>query len=398
MAGASQLLKISGGSNPAAAAFAPSTWLEIASLGGSAGNDRLSLRDYRRWNGATWSEEDKREILARFHHGTLSLHAHGEMTPIRVGRPGWSIGLNGVAAARAEVPRAWAELALYGNAPGRRYRLDRLDGRAIAYTELAFTRAWMLRESWLSQLSRRLGFGALLSEGIAVGARLDLLHGWGFAEVTRSEGELITTLDAVDGHAEVRSKSSTGGVGVGLDLGLLARDARGWAVSLDARHLPAWIYWTSETEEHRSEVTADSLTLDQSGEDDLIDHRTVSMPTRHFRRALAPSLHLGLARRWERWHLEADLDQGLARSAETRTRPLGSIGAALRADRHLELRTGLALGGVEGAVLGVGIGLSWRHLQVDLGLQSTGSLAIFEPRGLGAGLRMTIWPRPRGPM
>lgn len=397
MAGASRLLPRPGGSNPAAVAIARGGWIEVASFGGSAGNDRLSMRDYRRWNGATWSEEDKREILARFHHGTLSIHARGEMTPCAAGGAGWAIGLNAVAAARAEVPRPWAELALYGNAPGRRYRLDRLGGHAIAYSELSLTRAWMLRESWLSQLARRLNFDPLPDQGVAFGARLDLLRGWGFAEVTRSAGELITTLDAVNGHAEIRSTSSTGGIGVGLDFGLIARDARGWAVSLDARHLPAWIYWMSENEDHLSAVTADSLTLDQSGEDDLIDQRTESHPVGNFRRALAPSIHLGVARRLERWHLEADLDQALAKSAETRTRPRGAIGASLLADRHLEIRGGIALGGMEGAVLAAGVGTRWRRLAIDLGLQSTGSLAIFEPRGIGAGLRVTLGPSLRRP-
>ena len=389
MAGASSLLPEAGCGleNPANAALATGRWITPVAIGGRFGNDSYTLRDYDRWNGSLWTDEDKQQLLSRIKGPSLEGEAAGEAV-FALGEQGTSIALRNIAAGKAEAPREWAELALYGNAPGRRYQLAGARGHAIAYSEVALNRAVLRGESWLLPVIRRLGL-PVESRGIALGASIDLMRGWGFAEIARSEGMLLTTIDAVNGGGLVHSRTSEGGLGIGLDLGVVARSER-WSAGLSTRHLPAWIWWNEQPRFHRSEVTADSLTLDDSGEEDLIDQTTESRAIPGFRRALPAAIRLAVARRLERWHLELDLEQGLSRGAEVSTRTRGALGAAFHAGRKVELRGGLALGGVEGAVLAAGLGLTLGGARVDLCLQSIGSLEVFQPRGLGGGIALTL--------
>ncbi|MCC7141291.1 MAG: hypothetical protein IT349_04245 [Candidatus Eisenbacteria bacterium] len=348
-------------------------------------NDSYSLRDYQRWNGAAWSEADKAQILGRINDEEFNCAARGSgLAPeLYLGR--WGVGFRTVAAARGALPREWVELALYGNAPGRTYTLDGADAAAILYSELAGASARPLWRDPTPDASH-------LLRSADLGLRLSLLRGWRLAEIETASGSLRTTIDAVEGNAIVQSRTAEGGTGVALDLGLSANLRSDWTVGLEARRLPGWIWWHQRPERHRSTVTADSLTLEDAGEDDLIDSRTDSRAIATFRGALAPSLRLAVSRRHLRWTFEGDLERAWSNSAETNRTPRLALGARFLADEHLEWRTGITVGGVERVALAAGVGVRIRSVGFDLALQSVGSAHVFEQRGVGAALAVSLFP------
>lgn len=372
-------------SNPALLGAARPCELRIFDTSAFAMNDSYSLRDYERWNGATWSEADKAQILDRIEDEEFNCAVRGAgLAPeLYLGR--WALGLRTVAAARGAVPREWAELALYGNAPGRTYTLDGADASAILYTELAGASARPLWRDPDPQPSD-------LIASADIGLRLSLLRGWRLAEIEHAHGSLQTTIDAVEGNAIVQSRTAEGGSGLALDLGMSANLRDDWTIGLEARRLPGWIWWHQRPERHLSTVTADSLTLEDAGEDDLIDSRTTSRPIAAFRRAFAPSVRLAVSRRHLRWTFESDLEHAWSRSAETTRTTRLALGARFQADDRLEWRTGLAVGGIERVVLAVGVGIRIHSFGIDLAVQSLGSAHVFEQRGIGAALAVSLFP------
>ena len=363
--------------NPATLAWNDSLHVHVLSVGGFYENNSFDLGDYARWNGGTWDDGAKREILSRIPADGLEGHAGARVILPGVARRGWAVTLESRGAGRGKAPRDLARLALFGNTPEESFLLDGSEGLGIAYSELRLTHArpLLFKEGW----------------EVSGGVSLKYLQGWAYGEVTRAEGEVVTTFDHLHGAGLFEERTALGGLGLGLDAGLAARSLTGWSAGLSVRNLAAAIRWFRDTRLHRQTVEADSLNLDELEDDaDLLVADESSQPIPAFTDVLPAVITAAVSRRFGDVYLEADLSQGVLAGPETSTTPRLAVGASYPVSRVVHANGGLAVGGLDGPVLAVGSRFALRRLDVLLGIHSAGALIPFSGRGLGFELSVGV--------
>jgi hypothetical protein len=368
--------------NPATLAWSEALDLRIAAAGVDAHNNAFSLGDYRRWNGAILDEEDKEAILARipgrFFRGGFEVRSEGPGAAWR----GWALTTAGRAAGAVAVPKEYGRLVFYGNDPEQSCDLGGISGEATAWSELRLSHG------------RELGTAAIGGRPVAVAGGLSLkwLRGWARGEVTRAEGSLVTTMNGITGAEEVTGRTALGGGGYACDLGVAARTGN-WSFGLALTNAASRLSWTRRPEEHIRRAWADSLTLDDLGEDedtDLVATEDTTRAIASFSTALPAELAVAAARRWRGFDWEADLRQGFSTRPGTSTTPRLALGTSRGPWRFLEGRAGLALGGADGPVLAAGVGFVGWKFRCDVGIASVHGINFTSPHGVDVGVSLGL--------
>jgi hypothetical protein len=394
--------------NPATLSWNESCDLRLFSAQASVRNNSFTLGDYNRWNGAAWSESDKREIMDRIPAASFEGRFSGSADGPGIALRGLAVTVGNETAGLLRVPREFARLILYGNNPEESFSLAGAGGSALAWSELRLSYArevTRLRGSSATRTPRgaqaagwaqaphgkQAPVGTQVGGGIpvALGASIKYLKGWGYGEVVRADGGITTTMDGIAGQAVLAGRTARGGSGIGLDLGAAARMPNGWDVGLSLRNVPAAIRWSDRPEERIEQATADTLTMqDLDDSEDLATTSTTTRPTAAFRSSIPATLTLGVGRTFGRHYLAADLRQGFADRAGVSKTPRLAVGAARRQWRWLEGRLGVAVGGVDGPVCAAGLGLAVWKLRCDMAVSSAGSWNLTSPRGVAGGVSL----------
>jgi hypothetical protein len=375
--------------NPATLSWNRSFDLRLFSAQASIRNNSFSVGDYRRWNGAFWSESDKQEILDRIPGASFEGRFSGSADGPGVAWRGFAVTIGSDAAGLVRLPREFARLVLYGNNPEESFSLAGTGGSAIAWSEL--------RLSYAREVARlQAPFAAAQGIPIAVGASIKYLQGWGYGRIVAADGGLTTTLNGIDGRATLVARTARGGSGVGLDLGAAARLPRGWDAGLSVRNALAVIRWSDRPEERVEQATADTLTLQTVDQgDDIVPTSTSTRRIAAFGASIPATLTLGVGRTVGRSYLEADLRQGFSDGAGVNKTPRLALGVARRQWPWLEGRVGIAVGGTDGPVCAAGLGLAVWRLRCDLAASSPGGWNFTSPHGVGGGISLGLrWTGP----
>jgi hypothetical protein len=373
--------------NPAALAWNPRLDVRVFSVAVMARNNAFSMADYNRWNGAVWSEADKKAILDRIPGGSFEGRARGSAEGPGAAWRGWAVTIGNVAAGAGHVPAEFARLILWGNTPDESFDLSGTGGDGIAWSELRLSHGRVVAHVGSG------GTGGGQGEGfpIAVGASIKILHGWAYGEVTQAYGGFVTGMDAIRGGAVLTGRTAGGGTGIGVDLGAAMRGPNGWDFAVSLRDLYAGLEWSRDPREHREEAVADSVTIqDLEDNEDLVTTHSTKTGIASFRSSIPPVLTLAVGRAIGRNSIEADLSQGLRDKAGVSSRTRLALGASRAQWRWIEGRLGLAVGGADGPVGAAGVGFALWKVRCDLAASSSGTWNLFSPKGIGFGMALGL--------
>lgn len=363
--------------NPATLAWTQENLLRIDAAG-SLQNSDFSLSDYRRWNGAVWSEEDKAQILAKIDDSGVDGRYDGTLASPGVSWNHWAFALATQSVGTVRLPREYVDLVFTGNTPGRSWSFEGSGGQQYTCTSLSA------------------GFGHTLFESarwsLAGGLTARYLRGWEYRDVVDVRGDLSTTLDSVVGSLQATTRTAEGGHGFTADLGLAARTATNWQIGLTLRNVIGFLDWSNAPKLHVDRAVADSLTLNDLEDEEFIDLSSEQPIEGTFRHTLARELILAVATHVDGARIELDYRQGFDDTPVVSTTPRIAAGVELSAHSWNVGRAGLAVGGVDGPVLAIGGGLRLGRFRVDAAYQSLGSFHVFLPRGVGAGVSVGyVW-------
>jgi hypothetical protein len=342
---------------------------------GAISNTSYTLSDYRRYNGATLSEEDEDAILGKIKRETLEAGGifsfHGPSFRHR----SWSFGMQVLGSADAQLPKELIRLLFDGNTPEESFRIDDAEGQGEIIGEIRLSHG---REVELPRVGRW-----------SLGASLKLLQGLFYSRVEEAEGEIRTELDGLEGGGSLRIHTATGGLGYGLDLGIWRSFPDEWSFSLAAKNLISSVRWTRGTEETiaRFKVLESNL-QDVAGEEDLVETEDKTYPIDAFSTSIAPELITGVAHQIDRWTFVADWTQGFEESSRTTRTPRLAIGAELSPREWVTGRAGVSLGGIDRRSLALGLGLSPGPVMIDLALAARDGYLPLTGRGIMLGLAL----------
>jgi hypothetical protein len=367
--------------NPANLGLFPQNSAELVSLRAVVGNNAYSLGEYNKYNGAAWSEDDKRDILDHIGGSQLDSRGRAQVAAFGVSVGHFAFSTLSRAASRAAIPKDLIRFGLFGNPVGETFALSDVDGEGIAYTEFRFSFARPV-----GRIAARIS--SLMNDWHA-GFTLKLLRGWGYVELLEASGSFTTTDAYITGSGQFRSASATRGGGWGIDFGIAGRIGQRWIGSLAIRDLFARLRWTGDAEEHLTSFAIDKLSLsdiDSDDEEDLIEEDTQTNPLDEITSTLPVIFAAGGAYLGDRLLTSFYLEMATKSDLGGVGTPGLSLGMAWPRARWYVLRGVAGLGGAEGTRIGAGFGLGLGPAQLDVACRTWGTLNPFRSKGIGASL------------
>jgi len=369
--------------NPAHLAYFPDPRLELLGLSGGFGNSSFSMRDYGRYNGSTWDQGDKDEILAAIDGDGLRFRGTARAGAMGFSLPGFAFSTGTRAASSAAIPKPAIDLLLNGNTVGETFSLEGAEGEAIAFTEFRLSYARRIEDLVPALAERMVGW--------CVGASAKLYQGWAYGELLEATGGVTTTTDVITGGGQLVSVTAMGGRGYGLDLGLVGPLGADWTGSFSIRDLFGSIDWTSEAEERIDTFEVLDVSLGE-GTEEVVVSESVTRPLDSHRTDLPVAYAVGVAHHGDRLLTAGTLEVATAERAGGFPTPRAALAAGWALSGRFALRGTASLGGPESAGVGVGAGFALGPVQLDLGISTWGSLNPFGSKGvylvsgLGVGL------------
>jgi len=222
--------------------------VRLAGGGGWLSSNGLGFAEYKLYNGAILSDDDKHDILNAIDASGLSLRADAAATALAIHQGRWALAASVVGAGQGRLDRDAVELILFGNAEREEWNLDGSDAEGFA--------AWQLALSHGRRLAT-LG-GGPLNRGVTAKYLRGLYYG-GLSEV-RAEPATETTGLTGEGLADLTT--SNGGSGFGLDLGASWHPNDKTSIGLKIENVVHRVHWNSEVTVRRYNVQFEDLTLD----------------------------------------------------------------------------------------------------------------------------------------
>ena len=398
--------------NPANLALSKSnieiaTVIPIPNFSGSTGSDFMNVSDFNYYFGGVRDEngllvgrflnaDGKHDLLSQFDSGNeirtsgiVNLFSVSVITDENIGAFGFSI--NDIFGQKAGIPKDIVELALFGNEIGREYNFD----------------GFKLSSSYLREydLSYARDFSNLLDEvftNFTAGITLKYIQGYAYSEIERADTKIITNEDysihvvndmkanfAISPDLGVNydfddsgRRSSIGaflspvGSGWGMSLGFAAQLEDTWTFGLSITDIGT-VHWNQETVSYTA--NGDVLITDIT-DSELLDSLTsavepVGAYSNGFTSNLPTVLRMGATLRLDKFIdgnfpgemlLAIGYNQGLTNGVNNTTFPLFSIGFEWKPIEVIPIRSGIAIGGIDGIAWSFGFGIDARIVEFNL--------------------------------
>jgi long-subunit fatty acid transport protein len=347
--------------NPANLALPYENRMELNLIGFNvnAANSTLSIDDYKRYftesgHGGHWDEHEIDELLELIPEDGLdaSGDAHANVLGILFGRYGLSI--QGIGKSLGVIPKSMLELALKGNQEQfKEFGFSDFDGDAFTAAKLSLS------------LSHPFKFKKFFEE-FGIGLNVNYYMGIAMAEITRAEGSMVTTDDAIVSSMDVISRTGQGGSGFGFDFGAAGKIKKDWTVSMVLKNMFAGLTWTQNLEENRTTFVVDSITIDNFGElDSLVS--TTTYEIEEFTTRLPLVFHFGVAYDVrENLKVALDLEQAFEDKLGYSDKAQIALGVEYKPTRTVPLRMGMSIGGKYKYLFGIGMGIHVGFVNLDL--------------------------------
>ena len=347
--------------NPANLALSYENRLEINLIGFNlnAANSSLSIDDYKRYftesgHGGHWDEQEIADILSLIPEEGLDANgdAQANVMGLLFGRYGLSV--QGVGKTLGVIPKSTLELALRGNQEQfKEFSFSDFDGDGFSAVKISLS------------LSHPIPIKKYFDE-FGIGLNVNYYRGIAMAEITRAQGSMVTTEEAIVSSMDVISRTGQGGSGFGFDLGAAGKIKEKWTVSMVLKNMFANINWTQNLEENRTTFVVDSITIDNFGElDSVISTSTYAIE--EFQTRVPLVFHFGIAYDVrENLKVALDVEQAFESKLGYSDKAQLAIGVQYKPTRFVPLRMGMSFGGKWKYMLGLGLGIHVGFVNLDI--------------------------------
>ena len=363
--------------NPANLGFSqnPRFSLNFFSLGTNLGNNSFSVKDYNHYNGKFLNQSDKDKILNSIPSDGFDLDLDLEAS-----FPGFSYGqfavttqLSGIST--LSVSKTPFELLLFGNKLNQEVILDQGSSEACAYFSLIFSHGKKAIK--------------IKDKDIYAGINLKWIKGIAYQKTVKAEGGFITRETEIEGQANFISRQASGGEGYGVDFGLATLLSENYTAGLFILNPLNQIKWDKKAKEKVYSIAVNSLTLENSDDDSVMQEEDYTRDLGSFTTRLPALFSAGLSRKTSKLLLCFSWEQGFKDCAGSTKTPRVSWGAEYYLLSWLPLRSGLSLGGKEGFLFASGLGIDLRSSHLDFGLST--QKGILPSYGTGISFALTCW-------
>jgi hypothetical protein len=355
--------------------------LNVLNLGMRFRNNSFSLEDYNRYNGKFLSESDKEDIINSIPSSGMSLDLGAEASALNFSIGNMAITYKGVGVTSFSLDRDPFRLMLLGNAVVHEVSVSDNRGEAYALGDFALSYGHCLWK-W--------------NDGeFSAGASAHYLKGFDFAGIADANGGVVTTDSGFVGSGQMAYRTSKGGEGYTIDLGLAIRFCDDWFFSTVYQNISSKIIWRRDNKQYQMwfnmrPATIESL-LDESAADSLVTSGDTSYAFHAFSTRLRPAIRLGLAKEWSRVTWSFDWEQNLFDGpGDAGVNPRIACGLEYWRWRCLPLRIGAAFGGSQGSIYSIGSGLHFGDYNFDLSIANAGSPLPVHTKGARMAMGLSL--------
>jgi hypothetical protein len=341
----------------------PITSLTFASFSMSVGNNAFSPQyitdNFQK--GDTLFDDQKEDIVSQMDADQLRLHGFFDVPAFGLSINRYALNVDAYALATVSIPSAIFELGLTGPVVGVPYDLSTLEESSLAYGMAAISAAQPLSP-------------VPYTKEFSVGASFKYIRGLAYAELAEKTGSIQITNEVIHADGKLLFLKSTIGDGVALDLAAAGQlEFRDIYVGLTLGNLLGSINWEEVEASELQFYLNDGLNADSvassgywenllSKRDTTYDYKTVSTSLPKYLLMAGDMPYMN-----GKGDLFASYYQGLNEVPGQNTTPRISVGTEFRWIPVLTLRTGLALGGVEGSEFSAGFGFRVWGYRLDFG-------------------------------
>lgn len=359
---------------------APRFSLLLPGAGLAFQNSSFTLNDYRRYNGAVLTEQDKTAILGKIPNEGLGLDFDSGANVLALSVRRFAFAASVASASNLKFSRQFIDLALNGNQFEQTYDFSATDGEGFAAARFAIS---------YGQPVSMPGF-----RDFALGISLKYLMGLAVAEVTSASGSFLTDFQGLHGNGRVDLRTALGGGGLSLDFGAAGQLSERFALTLGFQNIINNIQWKTEVRNYTYGVRVDSITVERLSEtdaDSLIDDYSEEATGTAFNSKLPKQILVGAAYTTRAFVYAFEYIQAFSNAPGVSTKPVLATGIEYRGIPFLPLRLGAALGGNQGALTSLGFGLNFWGFSLNFASQAyRGFLIPGTGRGIALAFDMKI--------
>ncbi len=342
--------------------------LNLVSFGLGIHNNSFDKSQYELYNGSTWTEKDKQDILNAIPDEGLNFDFDTEVQAFGLSLGSFALTATANSASDFTLSKDIADLVLNGNEMDRTYNIGDTDGVGWGVASIAFSGGFNIHKSGLME--------------VAVGGSLKYLRGIAYAEVVEASSVVTTNIDGLHGNGRLVIDRALGGSGMGLDLGAAAKLDTRWSASFALTNLINSVNWSNDTKRLTYTFSADSVSIqaiDESDIDSVVVNSDDETDIDAFSTSLPRQMRMGIARTGKRLILAFDYIQGLNNGGAISTTPRLAFGSEFRPIGFLPLRAGMAFGGKRGLSGSFGFGFDLSLFSLNFAVANKGGM--FSGRG-----------------
>jgi len=384
-----------------------STVLPIPNFSASTSSDFMSVSELNYFFGGVRDEngltarrfldnDDKQNLLSILESGN-EIRASGMVNLLTISVfPGKEIGsfafsVNDILGQKIGIPKDIIELGLYGNEIGKEYNFDgfQLSSSYLREYDLSYARD-------LSKLFKR------VFTHFTAGVTLKYIQGYAYSEIDRADTKIITNedhsihivnnmkanfafstdigvnwdFDKTERYSNLGAFLSPVGSGWGLNIGFAALLEDTWTFGLSITDIGS-VGWNRETVSY---TASGDIVITDVTDSDLLDSLTNAVEpsgaySNGFTSILPTALRMGATLRLDKiirgnfpgeMLLAFGYNQGFTNGVNNTTFPLLSIGFEWKPIEVIPIRSGIAIGGIDGLAWSFGFGIDARIVEFNL--------------------------------
>jgi len=358
--------------NPANLGFPdnPKFSMSFVAAGVQISNNSFTQNMYNDYVGKYLTAGDVADILSSIPDNGLRFGLRGTVRMLSFSVGKFALTFGGDFGGYGNIEKDVFELMFEGNELYKSYTFDHIDasGEGIGLIGLSYG----------DQIP------VDFAEVFTVGGTFNLIYGLGYAKMEKSDFTLLLNDFGFNLNGEYESRTATGSMGWGVNVGAAAKMSEKLTLSLSLSNLISNLPWSDDVKISKGYIDADSVAIldfDDDEEDDLIADSSWTVDGSRFSGRLPVQMRLGALYEEGDFVMTADYAQGFRTTAWVSTTPQVSFGTEWRKVKWLPLRMGVLLGGRFGFGTSFGLGIRPGGFIWDLAIMNRGFISPGSSKG-----------------
>ncbi len=380
--------------------------LNLISVNSALFNDAVSWNTYNRYFTAEGnpdnylSDSEKKDFLDLFSDNRIKLNTDVALNVFGVAFNNFGLAVQAIAGGSADANIKPLQIALNGLNFAEDYNYNvpnQINGNMFSAVKISFAYAYPFSvKKYLPGFRPvSVGIGINYYVGLAVGQVLDSHLSINRVPAEGDQNEYIKI------HGQARARYAMGedgptpvGAGRGIDFGMSSGYGKKWRFALSFSNIGGSINWSSNTnmliKTHSDSIPTGDLLGGGSSKDTSTDTDT-TLTIGSFSTSLPAVMRVGGVYEIQKnWLVSAEWQQGLNKAFGNSTTPRLSVGTEYAPLPWLPLRTGMAVGGRESFLWGMGFGLRFRFVDFNYSFAMKNALWPTHSEGLFTALSLKI--------